>query len=61
MSRSAVAGAIQASSPAEINLEPDVAFLPVIVPNKMCAVAEGAAFGPVAQEEVEEDDEDEDA
>lgn len=30
------------------------AFLPVKAPNKMCAVAEQAAFGPVAQEDEDE-------
>ncbi|NEK20354.1 hypothetical protein [Rhizobium leguminosarum] len=40
-------------------LEKSLAFLPVKIPNKMCAVAEGAAFGPVAQEE--DDDEDDGA
>jgi len=34
-----------------------LAFLPVRVPNKMCAVAEQAAFGPVAQEEEDEEGE----
>lgn len=36
--------------------EDPLAFLPVKIPNKMCAVAEGAAFGPVAQEEEDEED-----
>ena len=38
--------------------EKSLAFLPVKIPNKMCAVAEGAAFGPVAQEEDEDEDDD---
>jgi hypothetical protein len=32
-------------------------FLPVYTPNAMCAVAEKAAFGPVAQEDEDEDEE----
>lgn len=32
------------------------AFLPVYTPNAMCAVAEKAAFGPVAQEDEDEEE-----
>ena len=45
-------------APAAAETDQVLAFLAVKVPNKMCAVAERAAFGPVAQDEEDEGEDD---